>query len=134
MLSLSPPNTPTSITATSFRAAARHTRFRCGNQGGGTAKAVFLQLRLMSCNLEQQEAMAAQNPRWQTEEEASNQQRSFPENKGSRGRLCSKRPSQSSYAAFPSCKFKQAQQVGGLYKKNGKWIVDLLGFPVVLST
>lgn len=36
-----------------------------------------LQLRLMSCNLERQEAADAQSPRWQTEEEASNQQRSF---------------------------------------------------------
>lgn len=86
----------------------------CGNQGGGTTNTVFLQLRLMSCNLEQQEAVDAQNPRWQTEEETSNQQCSFPENKGSRGSLCSKRPSQSSYDAFRSRKFKQAQQVDSI--------------------
>lgn len=107
---------------------------RCGNWGGGREKAVFLQLRLMSCNLEQQEVMAAQNPRWQMEEEASNQRCSFPDNKGSRGGRCSKRPLQCSYDAFPPCKFKHSQQVGGLYKKNGKWMVDLLAFPVILST
>lgn len=107
---------------------------RCGNQGGGREKAVSLQLRLMSCNLEQQEAMAAQKPRWQTEEEASNQQCSFPDNKGSRGRQRSKRPLRCSCDAFPSHNFKQAQQVDGRYKKNGKWMVDLLGFPVTVST
>lgn len=107
---------------------------RCGSWGGGREKAVFPQLRLMSCNLEQQEAVAAQYPRWQMEEEASNQRRSFPDNKGSRGRRCSKRPLQCSCDAFPPRKFKHSQQVGGLYKKNGKWMVDLLAFPVIPST